>query len=47
MIAIPTSIAKTLGYNQEKEIAPFSARILSEYDVYDTEFEMNNKTKIK
>ena len=47
MIAIPTSIAKTLGYNQEKEIAPLSARILSEYDVYDTEFEMNNKSKIK
>ena len=45
MIAIPTSIAKTLGYIQEKEIAPFSARILSEYDLYDTEFEMNNKSK--
>lgn len=41
MISIPTSIAKTLGYIQEKEIAPISARMLSEYEVYDNEFKLD------
>lgn len=44
MISIPTNKIKELGYTKEKEIAPFSARILSEYDTYETEF---NKEKIK
>ena len=48
MIAIPSDKAKELGYNPEKEIAPVSARILSEYDTYDSEFEKRNtSTKTK
>lgn len=47
MLAIPTSMAQTLGYKTEKEIAPISARMLSEYDVYDNEFEIINNQKAK
>ena len=48
MIAIPSDKAKELGYIKEKEIAPVSARILSEYDTYDSEFEKRNtSTKTK
>lgn len=38
MICIPTSIANTLGYTTEKEIAHDSARMLSEYDIFDLEY---------
>ena len=38
--------AKELGYTPEKEIAPISARMLSEYDTYDKEFK-KAKEKIK
>lgn len=48
MIAIPIEKVKELGYTKEREIAPFSARVLSEYDTYDTEFKnQNNKIKAK
>jgi len=48
MICVPIDKAKELGYVQEKEIAPYSARMLSEYDVYDLEFNaLENDKKIK
>jgi len=47
MISIPANIAKNLGYTAEKEIAPISARILSEYDCYNMEFELKNRTKFR
>lgn len=40
MICLPIDKAEELGYVQEKEIAPYGARILSEYDVYDIEFNL-------
>ena len=46
MIVIPIDKITELGYTPEKEIAPFSARVLSEYDTYDTEFK-KVKEKIK
>ena len=42
MLCIPKEKAKDLGYNPEKEIIPFSARVLSEYDTYDNDFEKQN-----
>lgn len=39
MISIPQDKIESLGYTTEKEIAPINARMLSEYDTYDTEFE--------
>lgn len=44
MLCIPKEKAKELGYNVEKEIIPYCARVLSEYDTYDMEFE-NEKGK--
>lgn len=44
MICIPTSIAKELGYIQEKEIAHDSARMLSEYDLFEHEYKKQNQT---
>lgn len=38
MICIPLSMAEFLGYVPNKQIAPESARMLSENDVYDHEF---------
>lgn len=47
MIILPIEKAKELGYTPEKEIAPISARMLSEYDTYDTEFENERNNQIK
>lgn len=44
MLLIPMSEAVNLGYISEKKIEYKSARMLSEYDVYDIEYE---KEKIK
>ena len=38
MICIPISMASSLGYATEKEIAHDSARMLSEYDIFDLEY---------
>ena len=49
MICIPENLAKDYGYVKEKEIVSFNARILSEYDTYDSEFyktNQNNKQTI-
>ena len=46
MICIPLDISQSLGYISKKEIAPESARILSEYDIYDNEFNNQQKNKI-
>ena len=43
MICIPLTKAKKLGYNPEREIAHDSARILSEYDVFDHEYTEEQK----
>ena len=45
MICIPLDISQSLGYVSEKQIDKESARILSEYDIYDNEFQ--NQPKIK
>jgi len=45
MICIPLDISKSLGYIPEKQIDYESARILSEYDTYDNEFEINKNIK--
>lgn len=45
MICIPLTETAKLGYIPEKEIAHDSARILSEYDRYDNEYEKNYKIK--
>lgn len=51
MLKIPIDTAQELGYTPQKEIAPISARMLSEYDIYDVEYEndksnnINTKTK--
>ena len=37
MISFPEEKRVELGYITEKEIAPQSARILSEYDTYESE----------
>ena len=44
MICIPENLAIELGYTKEKEIAPISARMLSEYDTYDSEFDKVKQT---
>ncbi len=46
MVVIPIDKIIEFGYTPEREIAPFSARVLSEYDTYDTEFK-KNKIKAK
>lgn len=46
MISIPINKINELGYITESEIAPLSARVLSEYDTYEIEFK-RNKSKIK
>lgn len=43
MICIPLTEAKKLGYIPEREIAHDSARILSEYDVFDHEYTEEQK----
>jgi hypothetical protein len=43
MICIPLEQAKKLGYTSEKEIAHDSARMLSEYDLFDHEYKENQK----
>ena len=43
MIAIPLEESIKLGYIPEKEIAHSSARILSEYDIYDQEYNEEQK----
>lgn len=45
MICVPLDVSQSLGYISEKQIAAESARILSEYDVYDKEFQKLQKTK--
>ena len=45
MICIPITEALKLGYIPEKEIAYESARILSEFDRYDNEFQKENQRK--
>lgn len=48
MLCIPKNKINELGYNPKKEIMPISARVLSEYDTYDTDFEKASKhQKIK
>lgn len=47
MIFLPIEIAKELGYKEEKRIAHSSARMLSEYDIYDVEFDIKKKEKQK
>ena len=42
MICIPESKAKDFGYIPQKKIAYDSARMLSEFDVFDREFENTN-----
>lgn len=42
MICIPISKAEELGYEIEKEIEHDSARLLSEYDAFEREFERLN-----
>ena len=41
MISIPIEKIEELGYIPEKEISPISAKHLSEYDVYDIEYQKN------
>jgi len=45
MVCIPLDISEFLGYTPEKQISSESARILSEYDTYDNEFEINKNIK--
>lgn len=45
MICIPISEITKLGYIPEKEIAHANARLLSEYDRYDNDFENNYHKK--
>lgn len=47
MIAIPLELIHELGYTPESQIAHSSARMLSEYDVYDHEFNEENKKNYK
>ena len=46
MLLIPVSEAVQLGYTFEKKLAYQSARILSEYDVYDLEYAEEHKPKV-
>ena len=46
MLLIPVSDAIKLGYLSEKKLAYRSARTLSEYDVYDVEYNEENKEKV-
>ncbi len=45
MICIPITEITKLGYIPEKEIAHVNARLLSEYDRYDNDFENNYRKK--
>ena len=45
MICIPITEITKLGYIQEKEITHVNARLLSEYDRYDNDFENNYRKK--
>ena len=45
MLCIPITEIIKLGYITEKEIAHDSARMLSEYDRYDNDFENNYHKK--
>lgn len=47
MISVPIDKIHELGYIPEKEIAYDSARILSEFDIYEHEFKKNNHIKQK
>lgn len=44
MICIPTSMADEYGYTPEKEIASDSARMLSEYDLFEHEYKEHQQT---
>lgn len=46
MICIPISEAQKFGYSPEKKISHDSARMLSEYDLYDLEYEKLEQTQI-
>ena len=45
MICIPLDISESLGYIPEKQISSESARMLSEYDTYDNEFQLQQKIR--
>ena len=45
MICVPINMSQSLGYIPEKQIAPESAIILSEYDTYENEFHILQKIK--
>lgn len=47
MLLIPVSDAVKLGYLSEKKLAYTSARMLSEYDVYDLEYEKEKQKQKK
>lgn len=47
MLLIPVSEAVKMGYISEKKLAYQSARTLSEYDLYDVEYEAEKKEKVK
>lgn len=47
MICFPLSMAEELGYIQEKEIAHDSARMLSEYDLFEHEYKEQTLTHKK
>ena len=47
MLLIPVSEALKLGYQPEKKIEYKSARTLSEYDIYDLEYEAEKSGKVK
>ena len=47
MLYIPEDKAQALGYIPEREISYDSARILSEYDTYDAEYELLKQSQFK
>ena len=47
MLYIPEDKAQVLGYIPEREISYDSARILSEYDTYDIEYELLKQNQFK
>ena len=47
MLYIPEDKAQALGYILEREISYDSARILSEYDTYDAEYELLKQNQFK
>lgn len=47
MICIPLSEATNLGYIPQKQVASDSARMLSEYDLYDLEYEKQDNHTYK